>query len=130
MPVTLEQEEEYYLRCSIEQLEQRHGQRMQPIQAKTPEDQLQTITLGLHSSIATDRMNSSIEVGNQAMPLMHHQQIDLNRLITHHEEILDCPDDGDQLDIFQPTNVKVNFITLSPYPSKKQNFSLLKDYPS
>jgi hypothetical protein len=28
MSVTLEKEEEYYLRRSIEQLEQRHGQRM------------------------------------------------------------------------------------------------------
>jgi hypothetical protein len=28
MPVTIEQEEEYYLRRSIEQLENRHGQRI------------------------------------------------------------------------------------------------------
>ena len=31
MPVTIEQDEEYYLRRSIEQLEKRHGQRIQPI---------------------------------------------------------------------------------------------------
>jgi hypothetical protein len=31
--------------------------------------------------------------------------------------------------IMQPTYVKVSFITLSPYPKKNQNFSLLQDYP-
>lgn len=39
MPVTIEQEEEYYLRRSIEQLERRNGQRTQiASKVRTPED--------------------------------------------------------------------------------------------